>query len=163
MRSCGKKSIAHHEAGHVVAHWDLTGRTPTLATIEPSIGNLGHVDYKSLIYKMHLGIDNNDNARLRVEQSIMIKLAGPIAQKRYSAKSLLNYHASPDWLGAVDIALRLNGSEHAAMAYVGWLEYRTADLIEYQWQNIKRVAAALLRQKTLSKGELQKTLMPAGW
>ena len=162
MRNSSKKSIAYHEAGHVVAHWDLTGRTPTRATIEPSIGHLGHVDYKSLINKIHLGIDNSDMALLRVEKSIMIKLAGPIAQKRYSARSIRNYHASPDWLGAIDIALRMNSSERAAMAYVGWLEYRTADLIEHQWQNVKRVAGALLRQKTLSKAELQKTLMPAG-
>jgi hypothetical protein len=162
MRNASKTSIAYHEAGHVVAYWVLTGRAPTRATIEKSIGNLGRVDYKPLIDKNHLDIDKNAKGRLRAEQSIMIKLAGPIAQKRYSARSIRNYHASPDWLGAVDLARRLNNSNRVAMAYVGWLEYKVADLIEHQWKNVNRVAGILLRQKTLRAAELLQSLMSTG-
>ena len=163
MRNSSKKSIAYHEAGHIIVYWGLTGRAPTRATIEPSIGHLGRVERKSLIDKTHLDSDVSDKTRVRAEKCIMIKLAGPLAQKRYSARSIRNYHASPDWLEAADFALRLYGSERIAMSHIGWLEYRTADLIEHQWQDVKRVADALLRQKTLSKAELQKTLMPAGY
>jgi hypothetical protein len=162
MRNTSKNSIAYHEAGHVVAYWDLTGGAPMRATIEPSVGQLGRVDYKSLINKPHLDIGHSNKMRLRAEHSIMIKLAGPIAQQRYSSRSIRDYHASHDWLTAVDLARRLNDSERAAMAYIGWLEYRTADLIEHHWQTIKRVGKALLRQNTLSRAELHKILTLTG-
>lgn len=162
MRNSSNKSIAYHEAGHIIVYWVLTGRAPTRATIEPSIGHLGHVERNSLIDKTHLDSDVSDKTRVRAEKCIMIKLAGPLAQKRYSASSVRNYHASHDWLEAADFALRLYGGERTAMSHIGWLEYRTADLIKHQWRDVKRVAGALLKQKTLSKAQLQKTLMPAG-
>jgi len=162
LRNVSKKVIAYHEAGHAAAHWKLTGHPTTRATIEPSIVYLGRVDYKCLINKMHLTIDISKKARLRAEQSIMIKLAGPIAQKRYSAKSIYNYRANVDWLEAVDLALRLNAGEHAAMAYIDWLEYKTTDLVEHEWPIIKRIAGALLRQKTVSSADFKKLLTVAG-
>jgi hypothetical protein len=90
----------------------------------------------------------------------MIKLAGPVAQQRYSSRSRRNDHASMDWLEAFDIARRLIDNERETIAYIAWLEYRTTDVIEQQWKDVKRVAGALLRQDTLSGAELQKTLMP---
>jgi hypothetical protein len=113
-----------------------------------------------LIDKKHLSPDIGDEARVRGEKKIMIKLAGPVAEQRYSSRSRRNDHASMDWLEAFDIARRLIGNEREAIAYIAWLEYRTTDVIEQQWQNVKRVAGALLRQDTLSGAELQKTLMP---
>ena len=162
MRNTSNKSIAYHEAGHIIVYWVLTGRAPTRATIESSIGHLGYVKRKSLLYKTHLDSDITDKTRVSAEKCIMIKLAGPLAQKRYSARSIRNYHASPDWLEAADFALRLYGGESTAMSNIGWLEYRTADLIEHQWRDVIRVAGVLLKQRTLSKAQLQKTLMPAG-
>ena len=160
MRDSSRKSIAYHEAGHVVVYWHLTGHAPIRVTIEPSIGTLGRVDRKRLIDNTRLGADISDKARVRAEKKIMIKLAGPVAEKRYSCRSRRNGHASMDWLEAFDIARRLIGNERETIAYVAWLEYRTADVIQQQWQNVKRVAGALLTRKTLSGAELQKTLMP---
>jgi hypothetical protein len=163
MTNRSRKSIAYHEAGHVVVYWHLTGHAPIRVTIEPSFGVLGRVDHKSLNDKMHLSPDIDDEARVRAEKTIMIKLAGYIAQNRSSGRTIRswrNYYASIDWLEALDAARWLIGSARAAMPYVGWLEYRTTDVIEHHWQDVKCVAGALLRQKTLSGAELQKTLMP---
>ena len=160
MRDRSRKSIAYHEAGHVVVYWHLTGRAPIRVTIEPSMGALGRVDHKRLIDKKHLSPDIGDEARVRAEKKIMIKLAGPFAQQRYSSRSRRNDHASMDWLEAFDIARRLIDNERETIAYIAWLEYRTTDVIEQQWKDVKRVAGALLRQDTLSGAELLKILMP---
>ena len=156
MGHISKKSIAYHEAGHTVAYWALTGRTPVQASIEPSIGYLGHVKYKSLINKKHLDIGRRDQARVKLEHSIMIKLAGPIAQQRISGVSGPDCTSSSDWLSAVDLALRQNDNESKAFAYIGWLEYKTTDLLEHHWQLVKRVANWLLKHKKLHRAELQK-------
>lgn len=161
MRNICNKSVAYHEAGHAVAYWDLTGRAPILATIEPSIGYLGRVEYEGLIDDLHIDIDRSENARLRSEHSIMIKLAGLIAQKRYAGRSISDYASSPDWLAAVDFAIRLNNDTREAIACIGWLEYRTTDLIEHHWQLVRRVASALLRHKILGGVELQNILRVA--
>jgi hypothetical protein len=60
-------------------------------------------------------------------------LAGPAAQRRFRPSSWRSWHGGRDHEAAVDLALRLNGHEDAATAFLKWLGL-CAGWAVYEWE-----------------------------
>lgn len=90
----------------------------------------------------------------------MICLAGPIAQRHFAPRSWRHWHGGPDYVTALDLALRINGSPKAAKAHIKWLEIRTQDLLESLWGYVDDIADDLLMRGTLSPEEIRSALLP---
>jgi hypothetical protein len=80
-----REVVAHHEAGHAVIAWDL-GCMPDQVSIAPIAGHSeGRVIYRGLLSR----VDFDDLRKYRgcIEDAIVIALAGPLTQRRYSPRS----------------------------------------------------------------------------
>lgn len=75
--------------------------------------------------------------------------AGHVAEKELSGR---NNHlgARDDYERAVAYAMAASGSNEESDAFLAWLHVRTHQLITHHWPEVEAVAAALLREKTLS-------------
>lgn len=122
-----RKATAYHEAGHTVVAWRL-GAGPRTVTIIPRGDVQGEMTQE--IIDADLDFDGSDHIRNRIERAIMIRLAGPIAQRHFMPRSWRHWHGGPDHAMAFDLAFRVNGSQRAAKAHLKWLEIRTQDLLE---------------------------------
>ena len=147
--------IAFHEAGHVVAAWSRRLKIHS-ATIAPTSEFEGQVRHASPLRGIRLDCDGSDRARLRAESAIVVLLAGPEAQRRHGPRSIyLGAHDHPE---AVDLVMRLNGSEEAANAHLKWLSIVTRDEIAVLWPLVERVAHALVRERTLTAAQVKSLL-----
>jgi hypothetical protein len=109
---------------------------------------------------IRLDSDDTPRARIKIENSIIMYLAGPIAERRFKSRSFRHWHADDDHRRAVDLALRLCGHRESATAYLKWLEIRTKDLIDLRWQSVGRLAAGLLEKSTLKSDEILALIYP---
>jgi hypothetical protein len=148
----GDLATAFHEAGHVAAAWRHG------VTIVPTPGFRGHIWHANPLRGIHLDYDGSDRARLRAEVGIIVCLAGPEAQRRFSPRSWRSYHGATDHEMAVDLAMSLNGSNEASSAHLKWLAIVTRDEIAALWPLVEKVAHALVRKRTLTATEV-KTLL----
>jgi len=150
-----ERATAYHEAGHAVACYYL-GVKAKSATIVPDKdqGILGHVRHEDMFRGLNPEIDLSGRARLQMERSIIISLAGMAAQRRYDRKSWRHYHGASDFRAASDLASRIGGDSDGTNQFLRWLELRTDRLVESRWQNIERVARALLERKTMASSEI---------
>lgn len=159
MRSAQRGATAYHEAGHAVAAWRL-GAGPRAVTIMSRSDSQGEVSYQSPLSNIRFDLDGSDRTRNRGERTIIICLAGPIAQRRFAPRSWRRWHGASDYHAAHEIALRLNKSSKAAEAHLKWLEVRTEDLVDSLWNFIERVAVALSVRGMLSSDEIRSILLP---
>jgi hypothetical protein len=60
---------------------------------------------------------------------LIMCLAGPEAQRRYSPRSWRSVHGASDYAQVVDPAVRINGSSEAAGAHVRWQKIVTRDCV----------------------------------
>jgi hypothetical protein len=143
--------MAFHKAGHVVAAWsrglDIPGAmivpTPEFHGLEPLADPLPGIRF-----------DGGAAARAReqAESAIIVRLAGPEAQRTHSPRSWRFRHGAVDFRQAVDLASRFNGSDEAVRAYLDWLALVTRDEIALLWPQVEKVAHALLAQQTADRG-----------
>ena len=105
------------EAGHVVVAWKH-GLKVHRVTIVPTPGFRGHIWHANPLRGIHLDYDGSDRARLRAEVGIIVCLAGPEAQWRFSPRSWRLYHGATDHEMAVDLAISINGSNEASSAHL---------------------------------------------
>ena len=159
MRPSQLRATAFHEAGHAVAAYAENLRIRK-ATIIAERNTLGYVLNDSPSGGVQLDCDRADRARLRAERAIIICLAGPVAQKRYSPRSWRNVDGSEDYEQAKNLAIKINGSTDAANAHLKWLEIQTRDLVELRWREVEIIAEALLREQTLDQTRIQEILGP---
>ena len=152
--------IAFHEAGHVVAAWSRRVKIHK-ATIVSSPEFLGQVRHANPLHKLHPDYDVSARVRERAEADIVVALAGPEAQRRHSPRSWRSHHGTSDFKHAVDLATRLNSSDEAVNAYLGWLAIVTRDEIALLWPQVETVAHALMRERTLSAAEVKALLARA--
>jgi hypothetical protein len=71
--------------------------------------------------------DTSARAREQAESAIIVRLAGPEAQRTHSPHSWRFRHGAADFKQAVDLASRFNGSDEAVRAYLDWLAIVTRD------------------------------------
>jgi hypothetical protein len=147
------EATAYHEAGHAVAAWRL-GYRPISASITTPEDSVGEVSHESPFPGDNLEFDASDLARLRVERAIIIRLAGPVAQKRYRQTSWRRWHGGADYAVASDLALRVCGSGAIASAFLKWLDLRAERLIEEHWPAVERLATALIKRGRMNQDEI---------
>lgn len=146
------EATAYHEAGHAVASW-FHGRRFKHATIvtDHERGSLGHVRYAPMPKRLREDIElaMTPQTRIYCEVSIVCALAGHEAERRFAGRAN-NAGARGDYDHAMDLALRVCGTEDSATAFLAWLGVRTRELVGgVCWPRIEWLAKALLEQKTL--------------
>ena len=147
-------ATAYHEAGHAVA-CRLMGAKVKSATIVPKKGEYdGRVVHESMFRGLKPDIELTGRARLQIERSIIICLAGAAAQRRYNRKSWRSCHGGSDFHWVVKIVTYVCEGEAEINAFIRWLEIRTDSLIATYWDAVQRVAEALLKHKTLPGDEV---------
>jgi hypothetical protein len=147
-------ATAYHEAGHAVVAWKLTLRAGRNVSVIPTTDSAGHTDHFNPLMGIDLNIDCSESAHQMAEHAIMICLAGPISQRKFSAQSVRNWQMAGDYDQAVVIAQKLRRSDESTKALLEWLAIRTRALVEMHWPPIERVAKALQSRKNLTASEL---------
>jgi hypothetical protein len=96
--------------------------------------------------------------RAIVERAIQICLAGPAAQKRFHFRSFRRRHGRQDYDCASGLARFLAGS--GEREFLRYQENLTHNLIDRCWEDIERVAAALLDGYQLTATEVEEIVDP---
>jgi len=160
MRLSAKTALAYHEAGHLVAAW-RSGFRIRRATIIPAGDVAGLVEHDSPLKGVPLDTDVSEIARCRTEKAIVVCLAGPAAQRQFSARSWRTTHGERDYLVARDLAGCLNVSPAAATAHLGYLEVVAHDLVAGSWHFVEAAAQELLRRGALDAAQVESVIQSA--
>jgi ATP-dependent Zn protease len=142
------RALAHHEAGHAVMAFRL-GRGATKVSIIKDEVSLGRL-IPTKLTSFHPDIETDRRTRWRVEQSIRIYLAGPIAEEIYTGKTNI-VGASSDNGSAADLALSWCGPEDVASAFLRWLHLDTAAELNvpFVWAAVEALAEELLEKNEI--------------
>jgi hypothetical protein len=149
-----QSAIAYHEAGHAVVAWFITLEAARLVTIVPTAASAGHTENCNPLRGINLNFDSSASAHRNAEKAIIISLAGPISQRKFSSQSVRNWQMVGDYGQAVVIAQKLRRSQRSTKALLVRLAIRTRTLVDTHWLTIERVANALLEKKNLTAPEL---------
>jgi hypothetical protein len=95
-----------------------------------------------------------------VEHAMMMMLAGPVAQQRYTGGSWDDYGASDDVRQCNRLALALHDNGETLKAFITYLELWTRDLVDGKWPAIERVAKGLMERRTLNGDEIRSLALP---
>jgi hypothetical protein len=153
------ESTAYHEAGHAVVAW-LQGVGLSRASIVLEPGRHGHVRH----HWMFGGMPPPDSvlpgasAKFRLEKNVRISLAGPLAQKKFNARTYRSWHGESDHNQAADGVNYLAGPDDEFTAYWKLLEVQTRNLLNLNWPLVEAVAAALLERRRLKGSEIVKVI-----
>jgi hypothetical protein len=162
------RCVAHHEAGHAVAAIWL--RVPfRWVSIKPKAGSAGRVSGPSplarLLEKHAGGDDLTPREWVRIESEVVILCAGVAAERGYLQRNgLFSVDSDADlaFTGVfdrsmnVDMAARLHGDDpEVADAWLRYLGLRASSLVRWQWKGVERVAAELLKRRTLSAKDVR--------
>ena len=143
MPSSTRAATAHHEAGHAVAAI-MKQVSFKLVTINPDHlhGSSGHVQF----LRFGEGFE-------ALHRGAVVVLAGEVAQRRYSPRSARKHHGSGDRSVVADHALKMAGSARVADLHVRLWQQQAVELVEARWEQVTRVAAALLEHRILTQAE----------
>jgi cell division protease FtsH len=170
----GEESTAWHEAGHIVAMHHLGKRIPNFVTI------VARGDYRGFAVHDH---DRGIRTRSDYENEICIFLAGRVAQEKKLgeegvedgawedlehasalARHMAHVLGMTDEIGLVSFAERQPEPHSAAQAAkavrrsLDEQEKRTRELLDEHFEELERVAGALLEKKRLYKTDLEQLL-----
>jgi ATP-dependent Zn protease len=146
-----QERTAYHEAGHAVVAYHL-GVEVQYVTIVPDHFSAGHFVYGDLFSAPGLGSD-----RANLERAIKICLAGPLAQARFHRPSYRRRNGRQDYDCATGLARYLAGSD-GEREFLRYQERQTRNLIDHYWNDIGRVARALLEYDHLSGTAVKKII-----
>ena len=146
--SAALAATAHHEAGHVVAAI-LKGLVVEHVTIDADAGVAGYVQY--------LQPAEEDE---QTHERGVVALAGEAAQRRFNPRSIRRHHGGGDREQVLSYAVNYAGSVKQAEALVRYWEVRASELVERYWAQIQRVAAELLKHRTLTRQDVQRMVVP---
>jgi hypothetical protein len=158
---------AYHEAGHLaIAH--RLGCRIHRATIEPAEHYSGRVTFQSLLGRVDIEFeidhDKKRRNRGRIEDAIVIALAGPFAQRHYSPRSNWRIGATgarrgellvrgTDFDHVSELIFRFYGNDETARHYRRYVEARAKDLVEGNWIEIEAIARCLFEHGTISRDQ----------
>lgn len=155
-------ATAFHEAGHAVIAWHV-GRAPREISLFPQDNYFGYCEHEAAFGPS----DDPQYSPLPGDQeramlNAMISMAGAISQRKYSAKSVRNNHASEDRKNAYDLACLFCISEEEIQLWLKLCKVRTEQAIEMLWPAIESVANAVLRKHgNLTGEEIEKAILAA--
>jgi len=151
-------ATAYHEAGHAVIALFLGVRVHT-ATARKQESYDGLVRHAKLVRLSDHGDAGDNSVRARWEKAILIAMAGGIAQRKFSPRSIRGAHTQEDDLNIEDLASRIcEGSEAQYHHYVRWMRVRCTESVERLWPEIEMAAYALVEGRPLSGAELRKAI-----
>ena len=111
---------------------------------------------------------NDDRARLRFERRVQVSLAGARAEKRAFPGSRYSARASGDYRVVAEIAwhlfptLEAHGPAYRAQqAWLTVMQYETDCLLEWQWDFVEALAAALLERRRLTGTQAMQVIYDA--
>jgi ATP-dependent Zn protease len=104
-----REATAYHEAGHAIAAWR---RRITLRSVSIIKGDDSH----GRIIFSNPRFRGAEPTERWAEGRIVTALAGPLAQRRYAARTLGGWHGQGDFQFASELALRVQGSGALATA-----------------------------------------------
>ncbi len=156
------EATAYHEAGHAVAAWAHGVRTKHLSILpdDDSEGRHAHVPYFS---GMHPDYDNSPRVQRRLENMVLVCLAGPAAQQRFNPHGFRYSHGSHDRREAVDLLNYLVGSKQELQAYYNLIDIRARQFVGsvHRWRLIVGLAEALLDSGEMTGRQVRDTLRDA--
>lgn len=158
-------ATAYHEAGHVVAAIAYRkGIRRQGATIVPDAKGAARSVYMLKHIPGNPEVDLlTGRMRLRIEEDVIVSLAGRAAQHKFRPSSVRNYHARSDYHAAGDLLLYIVGDMGELEAYWRWLQVRTENFVAnpMRWKQIEAVAKNLMERKTLRPAELKQIYVDA--
>jgi hypothetical protein len=158
-------AVAYHEAGHVVAALAYRrGIRRQGATIVPDAeGAVGSVSMLKHIPGDPSVDAHTGKMRLRIEEVVLVSLAGGAAQRKHRPSSVRSYRARSDYDSAADLLIRIVGDVRELEAYFRWLMVRAENFVAnpIHWLQIEAVAKALMERKTIGAKELREICFDA--
>lgn len=149
-----KAVSAHHESGHATVAVLIDKPFKTVSIIfRKGDGSCskGRMDYDSEFWE--------EGRFLKPEVKLLTAFAGARAQQRFAPNSHWRYSGITDWSGAeawLKQRHAMEGEElHAFMTRVDAHAYQ---LVKEHWDDICRVAAALLVRKTMDENEVRRIM-----
>jgi ATP-dependent Zn protease len=156
--------IAHHEAGHAVAHLEF-GLRQGRVTIQPdpSRDSLGHTELRHprWMLKEPIGRYEEQRRRLHAENVIIAALAGRIAEQKYVGRKIIwgherDYHAARDLAATV-----VSFHDKVLQAFLNYCEEQSKVLVTSRWPEIQAVAHSLVERKSLKAREIREVIASA--
>jgi hypothetical protein len=150
--------VAYHEAGHAVAQVYLH-RSFRSVSIKPKSSYLGRVDSPKLSQTFREGLahylDGDHRTRNMVDDHILISMAGPAAENRYTGRRGWD-GARQDLRQSRDLGEPLYGEE-ATKHDIPFMTARADSLMKSRivWVRVEAVAAALLERCVLTSAEVR--------
>ena len=159
------EETAYHEAGHMVAAWDL-GLPVAGATIVPDSDSFGHVRVPFEDRVRYADWVDEDGY---LEAFLVVYFAGVAAGEKHTgvptpevAVELSLGDPGTDHYNAADLILSLAGDDPDSQEEVGARAQRHARfLVEARWEQVEAVAAVLLERETLEEGVCRQALKDA--
>lgn len=157
------EATAYHEAGHAVASLAL-GRGVRRVSIVPDLaaGTLGLATNHGLP-SFRPDVRDDAPTQAKAEREILILLAGPAAEERFTGRRNRAGAAGDHAAAAAALALSLCGDEDEASAFLAWLVIRGRNLIAApgQWIRVAALARALVDRRELSGAEVRRVCVEA--
>lgn len=143
---------AYHEAGHAVMCHLMHLR---IKAISIGIGELdgGEIIHENPFHGTHGSTSDGTGTGLQVEKTVMLCLAGPLAQEKYAPRrKSRDYGGTLDVDAALILTMRFFHSRRTAAAYLNfareWVRQRLDE--PRIWASVERLARALLQQRQIS-------------
>jgi|APFre7841882630_1041343.scaffolds.fasta_scaffold10852_4 hypothetical protein len=97
------------------------------------------------------------------EHMVRMSFAGPLAQRRFSSRSIRRFHEQEDYEKAVDLVEYFVGSDEELEAYIHLLEVQAKSFLNRPgvWDQITAPATALLKETTLTSGRVRRIVRAA--
>lgn len=158
-------AAAYHEAGHAVMCRLMRFRLRSI-----SVGNdelaAGQTTHDIARHRTREGVGETDAVRRRVEKTILVCLAGPLAQARYDGENpKASNGGAVDVDTAFDLALRLFRSKRTATAFLKFAEEWARQKLDEPstWAAVEALAGALLREGRLSGSQARAIIREASY
>jgi ATP-dependent Zn protease len=158
VRGLGQLSrTAYHEAGHAVMAYEF-GHATHHVTIVPDreVGSLGHHQSAPFPAWLKPDIEINSRTEKRIEQEILVRLAGMAAEQKFCGRN--NWKgAGSDFHSAIDMASYVFGMGKLLDKYMSFMVERARAQMSHPriWVQVEAVAEALLKRQTLSGKQIR--------
>jgi hypothetical protein len=161
------ESTAHHEAGHAVAAYQL-GQPIKSVTISPDDDSSGSVStgpyFSGDEWDQLIRVNSEDisgGMQQRLENDVLVCLAGPAAEKRFNFFGYRKGHGEQDRKIAMNWLSKLEGDNQTLGYYFRMFDLRARNFVQRatNWGLICHLAETLLVRPTLTGDEMKSVIL----